>query len=188
VARLAKVSPETIRDLNPGLRKWCTPPDYPQYELKLPKGKRDLFLKAYQNVPVSERYTERVVYTKYRARKGDSVASIARRFGADPREVTAINNLKHSRKLRGKLLKIPVNPVCAPSLVADSATPPAKNKKHKQLVQYYTVKHGDTLTSVAKRFNVTTKLIAVWNNLRSKGVLMPGKKLIVAKSGASSSS
>lgn len=188
VARLAEVSPETIRDLNPGLRKWCTPPDYPQFELKLPKGKRDLFLSAYKNIPVSERYTERVVYTKYRAKKGDSVASIARRFGADPREVTAINNLKHSRKLRGKLLKIPVNPVCAPSLVADSATPPAKNKQHKQVVQYYTVKHGDTLTSVAKRFNVTTKLIAVWNNLRPKGVLMPGKKLIVAKSGAISSS
>ncbi len=186
VANLIGVSNETIRELNPGLRKWCTPPDYPQYELKLPKGKKELFLSAYQKVPAEERYTERVAYASYRARKGDSVASIARRFGADPREVAAINRLKHSGKLRGKLLKIPVNPICVPSGGAQSASAPGKRKKNKQLVQYYTVKHGDTLTSVARRFNVTTKIIAVWNNLRLKGILMPGKKIIVAKSGETS--
>jgi membrane-bound lytic murein transglycosylase D len=188
VARLSGVSYETIRELNPDLRKWCTPPDYPQYELKLPKGTKDHFLSSYQKVPVEERFTERVVYTSYRARKGDSVASIAQRFGADPREVSVLNNLKHSRKLRGKVLKVPVNPNCFPALVAKSSLPPEKMKKDNQLVQYYTVKHGDTLTSVAKRFNVTTKIIALWNNLRPKGVLMPGKKIIVAKSDETSSS
>jgi len=188
VAQLIGVSYETIRELNPELRKWCTPPDYPQYELKLPKGKKDLFLRAYETVPEAERYTERVGYTSYRARKGDSIASISQRFGADPREVAAINKLKHSRKLRGKLLKVPVNPICLPSVVAHSASAPEKKIKDKPIVQYYTVKHGDTLTSVARRFNVTTKIIAVWNNLRPKGILMPGKKIIVAKSGETSSS
>jgi len=186
VANLIGVSYETVRELNPDLRKWCTPPDYPQYELKLPKGKKDLFLRAYEKVPAEERYTERVAYASYRARKGDSVSSIARRFGADPREVAAINRLKQTGKLRGKLLKIPVNPICVPSVVAQSAPAPEKRKKNKQVVQYYTVKHGDTLTSVARRFNVTTKIIAVWNNLRLKGILMPGKKIIVAKSGETS--
>ncbi|MHC1698390.1 MAG: transglycosylase SLT domain-containing protein [Geobacteraceae bacterium] len=188
VARLIGVSYETVKELNPDLRKWCTPPDYPEYELKLPTGTKGLFLNAYKKIPVEERYTERVVYTSYRARKGDSVDSIARRFGADPREVSAINNLKHTRKLRGKLLKVPVNPNCSPSEVARSAASPEKKKKDEQLVQYYTIKHGDTLTSVARRFNVTTKIIAVWNNLKPKGVLLPGKKIIVAKSGESSSS
>ncbi len=188
VAQLTGVSYETIRELNPDLRKWCTPPDYPQYELKIPKGTKEMFLSAYQKIPVSERYVERVVYSSYRAKKGDSIASIARRFGADPREVAAINKLKHSRKLRGKLLKVPVNPVCVPSLVAQSASAPEKKKKYKPIVQYYTVKHGDTLTSVAKRFNVTTKIIAAWNNLKLKCALMPGKKIIVAKSGEMSSS
>jgi len=188
VARLTGVSYETIKELNPDLRKWCTPPDYPHYELKLPKGMKDHFLRAYLKIPEQERYTERVVYTHYRARKGDSIASIARRFGADPREVSAINNLKHSRKLRGKVLKIPVPPNCSPSLVAGSDSSPEKKKKGKQLVQYYTVKHGDTLSSVARRFNITTKIIAAWNNLKPKGILMPGKKIIVAKSDETSSS
>ncbi len=190
VARLTGVSYETIRELNPELKKWCTPPDYPNYELKLPKGKKDLFLVAYENVPEEERFAERVVYTRYRARKGDTVASVARRFGADPAEVAAVNNLslKRSQKLRGKLLTIPVNPVCVPSVVAQSASAPEKKKKVKQAVRYYTVKPGDTLSSVARRFKVTTKVIAGWNNLNLKGILMPGKKIIVAKSGEASSS
>jgi len=189
VARLTGVSYETIKELNPALRKWCTPPDYPQYELNLPKGTKTVFLSAYQRIPVEERYTERAVYTSYRAKKGDSLASIARRFGADPQDISAINNLKHSRKLRGKILKVPKNPNCFPAVVARSDSPPEKKKKdNKQLVQYYTIKQGDTLTSVARRFNVTTKIIAVWNNLQPKGILMPGKKIIVAKSGETSTS
>ncbi|MGA7826127.1 MAG: transglycosylase SLT domain-containing protein [Geobacteraceae bacterium] len=188
VARLTGVSYETIKELNPDLRKWCTPPDYPQYELKIPKGTKDLFLSAYQKIPLEDRYVERILYTRYRARKGDTVASIARHFGVDPREVTAVNNLKHTRKLRGKLLKIPANPNCLPSLVARSESPLQKMKRGKPMVQYYTVKHGDTLTSVARRFNVTTKIIAVWNNLKLKGILMPGKKIIVAKSDGTSPS
>jgi membrane-bound lytic murein transglycosylase D len=190
VARLTGVSYETIRELNPELKKWCTPPNYPNYELKLPKGKKDLFLIAYEKVSEEERFAERVVYTRYRARKGDTVTSVARRFGADPAEVAALNNLsqKRSQKLRGKLLTIPVNPVCVPSVVAQSASAPEKKKKVKQAVRYYTVKRGDTLSSVARRFKVTTKVIAGWNNLNLKGILMPGKKIIVAKSGESSSS
>jgi membrane-bound lytic murein transglycosylase D len=42
VARLTGVSCDNISELNPELRKRCTPPDYPNYELKLPKGK-DIF-------------------------------------------------------------------------------------------------------------------------------------------------
>lgn len=189
VARLTGVTYETIKELNPALRKWCTPPGYAQYELNIPKGTKRNFLDAYQRIPVEERYTERVVYTRYRAKKGDSLASIARRFGTDPQDISAINDLKNSRELRGKLLNVPMNPNCFPSVVARSDSPTEKkNKNNKQLVQYYTIKHGDTLTSVARRFNVTTKIIAVWNNLKPKGILMPGEKIIVAKSGETSSS
>jgi len=188
VARLTGVSYETIKELNPALRKWCTPPNYPQYELNLPKGTKSAFLSAYHKVPADERYTEKVAYSSYRARKGDSIESIARRFGTDPKELSAINNLKQTRKLRGKILKVPVDPDCVPSYVARTNSSPEKKQKDKQIVQYYTIKQGDTLTSVARRFNVTTKIIAVWNNLKPKGILMPGKKIIVAKSVETSSS
>jgi membrane-bound lytic murein transglycosylase D len=190
VARLTGVSYETIRELNPELTKGCTPPNYPNYELKLPKGKKDLFLLSYEKIPKEERFVERVVYTRYRARKGDTIASIARRFGVEPAIVAAVNSLslKRRQKLRGKILSIPHNPVCTPAVVAQSVSAPEKKKTVKHAVRYYTVKRGDTLSSLARRFNVTTKVIAGWNNLNLTGVLMPGKKIIVAKSDEASSS
>lgn len=188
VAKLIGVSYETLRGLNPELRRWCTPPDYPDYELKLPKGKKDLFLETYAKVPENERYTEKFEYTRYRVRKGDTLVSIARRFGTDPNKLATINNLKNTRKLRGKILAVPVKQGCAEIASASSLASQGQKKKAGQSIQYYTVKRGDTLTSVARRFNVAIKAIAVWNNLKTHGILMPGKKIIVAKSGESNSS
>jgi membrane-bound lytic murein transglycosylase D len=102
--------------------------------------------------------------------------------------VAELNNLKQARKLGGKHLKIPTNSGRAPTVVARSVSAAENKKKDKQVVQYYTVKRGDTLTSVARRFNVTIRIIAVWNNLKPKGVLMPGKKIVVAKSDETRSS
>ena len=47
--------------------------------------------------------------------------------------------------------------------------------------KYYTVKKGDTLYSLAKRFNVTARVLSAWNNLKVKVALKPGKRIIVAK-------
>jgi membrane-bound lytic murein transglycosylase D len=43
VAKLAGTSTENIRALNPGLRYWCTPPNYPDFQLKLPRGTKVRF-------------------------------------------------------------------------------------------------------------------------------------------------
>jgi membrane-bound lytic murein transglycosylase D len=47
--------------------------------------------------------------------------------------------------------------------------------------KYYTIKSGDTLTALSKRFNVSTKLLSAWNNLKTKIVLKPGRRIIIAK-------
>jgi membrane-bound lytic murein transglycosylase D len=51
----------------------------------------------------------------------------------------------------------------------------------RNFTKYYTVKKGDTLESVARRFSVTTTLLTAWNNLKARVALRPGKRLIVAK-------
>ena len=43
------------------------------------------------------------------------------------------------------------------------------------------VKKGDTLDTLAKRFNVSTRLISTWNNLKNKVALKPGRRIIIAK-------
>jgi len=42
IARIAEVDLRELEDLNPSLKKLSTPPDYPEYELKVPTGKKEI--------------------------------------------------------------------------------------------------------------------------------------------------
>lgn len=186
VAKACGVSPFTIRELNPELRRLSTPPEYPGYELKIPKGTRALFEAEYAKIPESERYTERVRHVQYRAKRKDTLAAIARRFKTTPQSIAEINNIgKRTRSLHGRVLTIPV-PVAAADAEPQggkAATPAKAEAKAQPAVtnKYYTVKKGDTLFSLARRFNVTTRILSAWNNLKTRVALRPGKRLIVAK-------
>jgi membrane-bound lytic murein transglycosylase D len=177
------VSRENIRELNPELRKWCTPPDYPNYELKLPKGTKDTFLREYAKIPEDNRIEEKIAYMRYKAGRKDTLASISRRFNVKPEEIAELNHIGSSSRLRGRVLLLPAR---ADTAVASAEAPrrvPAvePRKAKKEFVKYYTVKHGDTLKAVARRFNVSEKIIAAWNNLKGRMKLNPGKRIIVAK-------
>jgi membrane-bound lytic murein transglycosylase D len=179
VARACGVSYDTIRDLNPELRRWATPPDYPGYELKVPKGKKELCEAEYAKIPEDRRYTEKIVHARYRARKKDTLASVASKFGTTPEVVAELNSLGKNAKVRGRVLVVPVK---AASLDGASASRSSRgNRDAKAFNKYYTVKKGDTLPSLAKRFKIPERLLSAWNNLRGKVTLRAGKRIIVAK-------
>ena len=185
VAKLIDVPYQTLRDLNPELRRWCTPPNYPSYQLKLPLGKKELFETRYASVPEDQRFTQKVVYTRYKAKKRDTVASVARRFGTTPQVITELNHLRKKTKVAGKVLMVPVpsagkaNPAVKPA--AEVVKVAAAKKEGREFNKYYTIKKGDTLYALSRKFNVSEKVLAAWNNLKSRMVLHPGKKIIVAK-------
>lgn len=194
VAKSLNVPVQVLRQLNPELRRSTTPPDYPDYRLKIPKGKSELFLAEYAKIPETERYREQVRHAKYRAKHKDTIASIARRFNTTPETIAELNNLgKKTRSLRGRVLTVPIQvasaaPVApaaavAPVAPAEAAAPKVAPVEARAEVfhKYYTVKKGDTLHSLAKRFNVTAKLLSAWNNLKMRVALKPGKRIIVAK-------
>ncbi|GFO56041.1 lytic transglycosylase [Geomonas sp. Red276] len=184
VAKACGVSTQTIRELNPELRRLSTPPDYPGYELKIPKGTTALFEAVYAKIPESERYTERVRHVQYRAKKKDTLVSIARRFNTTPQTIAELNNLgKRTRQLKGKTLIIPVQVAAGeePKPAQQPVVAEAELKAEKPSHKYYTVKKGDTLFSLAKRFNVTAKILSAWNNLKSRVALKPGRRIIVWK-------
>jgi len=184
IAKALGVTPQALRELNPELRRSCTPPDYPGYELKIPKGKSELFAAEYAKIPESERYRERVRNAQYRAKRKDTLASIARRFKTTPETIAELNNLgKKARHLRGRLLTVPVQVAAADADAERPAAKPARVRtaKVETFSKYYTVKRGDTLSALAKRFNVTARLLSAWNNLKTRVALRPGKRIIVAK-------
>jgi len=183
VARITDVPYQTLKELNPELRRWSTPPNYPNYLLKLPKGKKELFTAEYAKIPEDQRFTERITYNRYKVRKQDTLKSIATRFSSTPEQIAELNHLKPNSKLRGKSLLVPVQ-------IAVAAKPVPKSEPVEPLVtasagteenRYYTVRKGDTLYSLAKKFKVTTAILSLWNNLAEKVALKPGKRIIVAK-------
>jgi membrane-bound lytic murein transglycosylase D len=178
VAKLSGTTYETIRDLNPDLRHWSTPPNYPDYELKLPKGTKQLFELEYAKVPEDKRFTEKSLYTRYHAGKKDSLKAIARRFGTSPENLMELNSLSKKTRIAGKTLVVPVRQTVDFSHEGRSTLASAKKG---QFAKYYTVRKGDTLDALSKRFNVSTKLLATWNNLKNKVALKPGRRIIIAK-------
>ena len=179
VARLCDTSYETIRELNPDLRHWCTPPNYPDYLLKIPKGSKKLFVAEFAKIPVDQRFTEKVLYSRYQARKRDSLKSVARRFGTTPAVLAELNSVSAKSRISGKTLIVPVKRTV--DFSHEGRTHQAAAPSKGNYAKYYTVKKGDTLAAVAKRFNVSTKLLSAWNNLKTRVALKPGHRIIIAK-------
>jgi membrane-bound lytic murein transglycosylase D len=182
VAKICGVPYQTIRDLNPELRRWSTPPDYPGYELKIPKGMKATFEAKLAKIPEQFRYTEKVLYTRYRAGKRDTLASVAKRFGTTPGTIAELNHLGRKTRVKGKTLTVPT--MTAPSetwtevALSDGGKEGAEGKEFNK---YYTVKKGDTLYSLAAKFNISARFLDAWNNLKGKLALRPGNRIIVAK-------
>jgi len=179
-AKLCNVDYQVVKELNPELRRWCTPPDYPDYELKIPRGKKKVFEQAYAQLPEAQRYVERVVYARYRAKRKDTLASIAHRYGTTPQTLAEVNKVKVTTKVRGRTLLVPVAAEKEPEVRTAKVEAPRKESS-KGFNKYYTVKKGDTLASLSKKFNISSRILTAWNNLKDKMALRPGKRIIVAK-------
>ncbi|HYS44449.1 MAG TPA: LysM peptidoglycan-binding domain-containing protein, partial [Geobacteraceae bacterium] len=132
--------------------------------------------------PADQRYTEKVLYTRYRARKRDTLPSVARRFGTTPQALAELNHLGKGARLKGRLLAVPVKGAPQEERVTEARPRSDKRMQDgKEFNKYYTVKRGDTLASLAKRFNVSAKFLAAWNKLKERVALRPGRRIIVAK-------
>lgn len=180
VAKLTGASYETIRELNPDLRHWCTPPNYPDFELKIPRGTKQSFETEYAKISENERFAEKILYTRYQARKKDSLKSVARRFGLSTVTLCELNGLSRKSRIAGKTLIVPVRQTVDFGHEGRTATPSAAMPPG-GFAKYYTVKSGDTLETLSKRFNVSAKLLSTWNKLKSKIVLKAGHRIIIAK-------
>lgn len=181
VAKLIGTTYDTVKELNPALRHWCTPPNYPDYELKIPKGTKLQFEAAYDKIPEDQRFTEKVLYTRYRARKKESLKVIALRYNTTPDVLAELNGLSGKSRIAGKTLVVPIRQTVDFSHEGRSVVATSNSAPKGGYAKYYTVKKGDTLFSLAKRFNVSSKLLSVWNNLKQRVALRPGRRIIIAK-------
>lgn len=106
ISKAAGLPYSTIKMLNPELSRWCTPPSFKTYRIKLPLSSKDRFLSAYND----ENFDRRVQFMRYTIRRGDNLKKIARRFGTDTDPIRELNNLGSSVMVLavGSVVSLPV--------------------------------------------------------------------------------
>jgi membrane-bound lytic murein transglycosylase D len=103
-AECAETTLEAVRELNPELRRWSTPPDVPSYTLRIPHGKKDLFMRNLAKVPDEERFA----LTPYVAKKGDSIKKISTRTGVPVNVLLDLNDDRGLKPLKaGEVIYLP---------------------------------------------------------------------------------
>ena len=161
----AGVPYEEVKELNPELIRWCTPPNYPGYEVKIPKGTKERFLRNFAQLKPSERLT----FRRHRVRPGETLGGIARRYRTAVRPIMELNKIRNPRRLRaGRYIIIPIpadrSYFAKKKRVSPSKKPSQQKAKFKEII--YIVQEGDTLWEIARRFDIEVKEIKRWNNLR----------------------
>jgi len=180
IARLAGSDYETIKRLNPELKRWSTPPGKDSYPLRLPVGSAAAFAEQYTQLPVNQRAN----FVAHKVVKGDTPAALARRYGVRTDDLLRFNQVRDARSLRvGQNLLIPLNPDAGSMSLADLREAlrddaPA-GRAGKAATQSYTVRSGDSLWKVARRHQVTEQQLRSWNKLGKKAVLHVGQKLVI---------
>lgn len=96
IAECAEVSVEVIKELNPELKRWCTPPDIPQYTLRIPEGSQDIFLANLSQTPEDQRFTVDI----YTVRKGDTFKKISGKTGIPEQVILDLNDMEKIMPLK----------------------------------------------------------------------------------------
>ncbi|CEP67607.1 LysM domain [Moorella glycerini] len=103
--------------------------------------------------------------TIYQVQPGDNLYLIARRFNLTVTELSRFNNLPSDLIMVGQVMEIPPAPAPQPQPVEPE-------------LPVYRVVAGDTLSTIAQRFNTTVRAIYDTNRLNSD-ILMPGQPLYI---------
>jgi membrane-bound lytic murein transglycosylase D len=160
--------------------------------LLVPLNRNEVTVSAFDEVGVEPEVSGSSVSSRliYAVKKGDTLASVAKRHKVSATQIKALNNLRSNRLSKGQKLVIRQETLARGKLAAVKGKPEkqaaaskakpvklAAAKSAKRSQRYYTVRRGDTMASIAKRFNVATNDIQRWNNISGKHSLTPGNKV-----------
>lgn len=105
----------------------------------------------------------------YTVKAGDTLSSIAQKFGTTYQKIASLNGISNPNLIFvGDVLKLP-----AKETEKETEKEPVKEPEQKT----YTVQSGDTLWSIASKFNTTISQIAKDNGIENPNLIYPGTVL-----------
>jgi membrane-bound lytic murein transglycosylase D len=176
IASLINTDLKKLQDLNPAFRYSIVPPE--GYNVRVPKGKKETLLAGLEKLPSKKIQKS---YAMHKVRRGETLSGIAQKYRTSVKSIMGTNRIsKNSYIVPGQMLKIPSKTYFAAKNVSRN-----KVSKSRTGTTYYTVKQGDSLWSVARRFNTTTRNLKKLNNIHTD-LLSIGQKLKI-RTGSNSS-
>lgn len=153
---------EEIRDLNPELRRTTTPVG--AHDLKVPVGMAPIVEAKLASADPSL-FAQ---FARHKAKAGETLATIARKYQVTRTDLAAANNLRTTSKLKsGQPLLIPR--VVTAALAARPTETAATSASATTRMTYH-VRSGDTLSAIARNFDTTVDEIKKWNSLTSSNI------------------
>jgi len=176
-ADMAQISLDDLYILNPGYNRWATPPKGP-HALLLPVDKSQAFADKLAALPKDQRMR----WKRHKVRAGETLGHIA-----DKHKVS-VSLLKSNNRLRNNLIRVGQDlmiPVASKS--ARTYRLSEGQRKHKILNApksgrhklVHTVRAGDNLWDISRRYKVGVRALAKWNAMAPRDTLSRGQKLIV---------
>ena len=117
----------------------------------------------------------------YTVRRGDTLSSVAKHHGLKAAQIKAWNHLRSNKLTLNQKLTLRAVEKTASTTRSVSAKE-SKSTQRKAITEKkksYTVRRGDTLYSIAQRFDVALDDLRRWNKLSSKARLHPGDKVTI---------
>jgi membrane-bound lytic murein transglycosylase D len=171
IATALAISEDALNTLNPELRHRMTPDrDYP---LKVPLEMAEKFVKVADSIQQGEKPKQIRVASKsnsgfkrHKVRRGETMASVARRYGMSVKSLMAYNGLSAKKGVYvGQRLKVPLRGGVRYSKDT-SGQSSERDKSQNEQIRRYKVKRGDTLSSLAQRFKTTPAEIKKLNKIK----------------------
>ena len=169
-----------IQDLNPALRRWVTPPRAESFSLRVPEGTAE----AAAAYVVARAGDVGAPFAWHTVRKGETLASIARKLKVTRRDLAEANFLSlRTRVTAGNRLVVPRPPGAmtpGPAEREPVRQASAAPRRAATASAVHRVRKGETLGGIARRYRTTVAELRRWNRLTGT-VIKPGDRLTVGQ-------
>ena len=175
-AELAGVTTQEMYELNPAHHRWATDPTGPHF-LLVPVDSADAFRDSLLQLTPDQRMR----VERYTVRDGDTVASIAKRFGTTAEHLSKLNELGTANTVQtGAELRVPSSvQQLPPQVLQAAARVDARSRRSQSVRAVHVVRKGDSLWSIAQRHNMDVVTLASMNRIDPTDTLRTGQRLLL---------
>jgi len=156
ISKLIHIPLEDLKKLNRHLKYDFVPPYAKEYAVYIPYIKLAEFKQKYTKEPIGKVYKIHIV------RRGDNLSYIGKKYGVSYKVIKDFNHLKSNRLHLKQKLIIPI--------------PKKSSVKKVSSRNYYMVKKGDSLESIAKAHKISVQNIRLQNHIRGS-LIRVGERL-----------